>query len=153
MVSYGIRERHEIKYRVWPDTLTAFPAMARDMLVPDAHSVGEAGYPNYSIYYDNSTQRHFAEKEEGLAFRTKPRLRVYRRWEDLAPLAYYMELKHRVRSLVVKERAEIDFDVATRLLDMFDAARVADDLPASPVLDKFRYLSHRYDLRPALCVL
>jgi hypothetical protein len=127
--------------------------MARGMLELDANSVGGLGYANYSIYFDNPAQRLYAEKEEGLSFRTKPRLRVYRRWEDLSPLAYYLELKHRVRSLVVKERVAIDADAARRLLDTFATTRGSDGLPESPVMDKFLYLAHRHDLRPALCVL
>jgi len=121
------------------------------MLAPDINSRENNGYGNYSIYYDSPGQRFSKEKEEGLALRTKPRLRVYKRLSDLKPVAYFFELKHRIDTKVAKERVTIDPEMANILLDPLhkDVDYVSEQ---SPVLSKFYYLARRFNLRPTLCV-
>ena len=146
------RVRYEIKYRVDHHMLEAFHARIRAMMIPDPFSADGRGYGNYSIYFDSPGLRNNVEKEEGLSFRTKPRLRIYRRLDDFAPVAYFLELKHRQDASVTKERIPIDRDLAQRLLDPLGFAN-GHEATDTPILAKFRYITRRYDLRPMICVL
>ncbi|MBT5939764.1 MAG: polyphosphate polymerase domain-containing protein [Rhodospirillaceae bacterium] len=143
--------RFEIKYQLNYLQRKAFFDRISGILTPDIHNREVNGYGNYSIYYDSPGQRYSNEKEEGLALRTKPRLRIYKRLSDLEPVAYFFELKHRIDSRVAKERVAIGMEDAKILLDptYLDEKNIEVQ---SPVLSKFYYLARRFDLRPVLCV-
>ena len=144
--------RHEVKYHVNAATLTNFRSYTERMLRADPYSKPGVGYDNYSIYFDSPRLRYYREKEEGLEIRTKPRLRVYKRPEDHAPLARYFEFKHRRGMMVAKERTAISEGMAMRILDphLHDRALFGS---TDSVLQKLWYLNRRYDLKPVVCVL
>jgi len=143
--------RYEIKYRMDHFQRNRFIDRISGILTPDSFGEKDDGYGNYSIYYDNRGHRYCAEKEEGLALRTKPRLRIYKRLSDFAPVAYFFELKHRIDSRVAKERAAINGKIAQELLDPHNAD-IEGLSEISPVIGKFFYLVRRYGLEPTLCV-
>ncbi len=151
MKSYLPSSRFEIKYQLNYYQRKAFFDRISGMLTPDFYSKEVNGYGNYSIYYDSPGRRYSNEKEEGLALRTKPRLRIYKRLSDFEPVAYFFELKHRIDTKVAKERVAIGLENAKILLDPIHIKEEKIE-ERSPVLNKFYYLARRYNLRPVLCV-
>ena len=71
--------RFEIKYKLSHSQSNKLYNRISNILIPDSNSKNENGYGNYSIYFEAPGWRYKNEKVEGLALRTKPRLRIYKR--------------------------------------------------------------------------
>lgn len=144
--------RQEIKYLVDIRTLDAFDKKIRQLLSLDPNNAEDAGYFNYSIYFDSPDYMYYQEKSEGLSVRVKPRLRVYKETIDGPPVARFFEFKHRDEKYVSKERAALSPRLSH---DLLQPQHILDDpeVQASPILLRFAYLTKRYGLQPTMIVL
>jgi hypothetical protein len=144
--------RFEIKYLLGADRLADVQAALKDFLRPDANGSQDGGYYVHSIYFDSPDMRFLREKFEGNLTRVKPRIRSYRSSLDGPPGRIFLELKGRYDRIVEKRRCPIDRSLAKLLLT---------ETPVHPngwsakhkVLGEFLYMSHRFQLIPAVSVL
>ncbi len=105
--------RFELKYRVTEDVAEAIHQVASFHMEPDAHSrLGQ--YVVNSLYFDTPQDEDAFETGEGVALRSKVRLRCYDR--DPQP-PFFLELKQRFGSSISKIRASVSADDAQRLVD------------------------------------
>ena len=108
--------RYEIKYIVPTRSLAYIRNSLMGLIVPDSFNIGEKGYYNYSIYFDTLTYRFYREKHEGLLYRIKPRIRVYRDTLDGNISRVFLEFKIRHDRIVKKERTEITQNMMRQIL-------------------------------------
>jgi len=145
-------QRYELKYLVNARQLHEFKRQTRGLLAPDEYNIENAGYYNYSVYFDSPQYRYYGEKREGLPERTKPRLRIYRSLINGEPLAQFFEFKNRQVRIVSKERVRISHTLSDQLLRAQGWSQ-SDELNASPILKRFYYLTQAHNLRPAISIL
>ena len=144
--------RYEIKYLLDAGRLADVQAALKDYLHLDANGSHDGGYYVHSIYFDSPDMRFLREKFEGDLTRVKPRIRTYRSSLDGPPAGIFLELKGRYNRIVEKRRCPIDRSLAKLLLT---------ETPVHPngwsakhaVLGEFLYMSHRFQLAPAVSVL
>lgn len=111
--------RYEIKFRVNHRQKTRFMQAARFGLVADPHGKN-ACYRVSSVYFDSRELDFYWEKVDGIDVRKKLRLRFYGDVEskaDLRERPCFLELKHRVKDSVLKERLRLVPDGACRILE------------------------------------
>ena len=88
--------RYEIKYIVPTRSLAYIRNSLKGLIVPDvpdSYNFGQKGYYNYSIYFDTLKYKFYSEKHEGLLYRIKPRIRVYRETLDSNISSVFLEFK------------------------------------------------------------
>ena len=129
---------------------------------PDGHSRrhhdaaigGYLGYTVRSIYYDTAAFAHFFANEDGLAVRSKPRIRGYDTLTDDAVV--FLEVKGRNGSVGSKSRAPIPFASVPAFLDTGDVEAYIHPTPAIPGAvnnaGQFLYRLERYSLQPVVLV-
>ncbi len=115
------------------------------------HNELNAGYYNYSIYYDGRELNYYSEKHEGLNSRMKVRLRAYKAYPDGEPKKCFLEFKHRIGGVVKKERIALTNEEALTLLYTSSFQGIKDT--TSRVVPIFQYLLKRYDIKPVVSVL
>ncbi len=144
--------RYEIKYLLGASQLTDVQASLKGFLRLDANGSLDGGYYVHSIYFDSPDMRFLREKFEGDLIRVKPRIRTYRSSLDGPSAGIFLELKGRYDRIVQKRRCPIDRSLAKLLLT---------ETPVHPngwsakhtILGEFLYMSHRFQLVPAVSVL
>lgn len=144
--------RYEIKYLLGAGQLADVQAALQDHLRRDANGSHDGGYYVHSIYFDSPDMRFLRQKYEGDLTRVKPRIRTYRSSLDGPSAGLFLELKGRYDRIVQKRRCPIDRSLAKLLLT---------ETPVHPngwsakhtVLGEFLYMSHRFQLVPAVSVL
>ena len=123
------------------------------LIVPDSFNIGEKGYYNYSIYFDTLTYRFYREKHEGLLYRIKPRIRVYRDTLDGNISRVFLEFKIKHDRIVKKERTEITQNMMRQiLLGCSEYNKKENELNSDPVIRRFYSLTKRYYLKPKVVV-
>ena len=123
------------------------------LIVPDSFNIGEKGYYNYSIYFDTLTYRFYREKHEGLLYRIKPRIRVYRDTLDGNISRVFLEFKIRHDRIVKKERTEITQNMMRQILSgCSEYIKKENELNSDPVIRRFYSLTKRYYLKPKVVV-
>ena len=109
-------------------------------------------YSYQSVYFDSTRYGFYCEKREGMYGRIKPRLRIYRKYINDEPLAYFIELKYRKDLIVKKDRREINQQFANNLLSgNFKSNNV--ELNTCRVLNKFYYYSRKFALKPSINIV
>ena len=149
--------RLEFKYLVPNDLLHRLrcdlhPYIERD---PFWERSATSEYTVRSIYYDSLRLDRYFEKLDGVAMRTKVRIRGYDRPDDSSIV--YLELKKRSINFIYKHRAPLRH----RDLAAFVAAPDVDKyiIPLSGTSQeahaarRFLYHYHRYRLQPAVLVV
>ncbi len=91
--------RFEVKYFLPTRQVPELVAEFADYTRPDPHSLGEWGYPIFSVYWDTSDFQLFWEKIEGVKFRRKLRFRRYGAGSEI-----FVEIKQREDRTVQKRR-------------------------------------------------
>lgn len=111
--------RYEIKFPVNHAQKERFLDAARYALTEDPHGEN-ACYRVTSVYFDSRGLDFFWEKVDGIAIRRKVRLRCYGEfhegngWEDRP---YFLEIKHRIKDSVYKERVRVTAEGARRMTE------------------------------------
>ena len=108
--------RFELKYLITLGQAEKVKSTLRAYLLPDGHSQADGRYTLTSLYYDSPDLRCYWEKEYGLRFRRKLRLRRYETDEPLTEATpVFLEIKQRVGRVTQKRRAVLTYGDALRL--------------------------------------
>ncbi len=119
-LSNSIRKfnRFELKYIITLKQAEAFKKSLLPFLVPDQYGNSSGKYTLNSLYYDSPDLTCYWEKEYGIKFRRKLRIRHYVTGEpftDETPV--FLEIKQRVDRVTQKRRAVLPYAEALRLVN------------------------------------
>ena len=142
--------RYEVKYIVPTRSLAYIRNSLMGLIVPDSFNIGEKGYYNYSIYFDTLSYRFYREKHEGLLYRIKPRIRVYRDTLDGQISKVFLEFKIKHDRIVKKERTEISQKMMSQILSGDLEFGLQND--SDPVISRLYSLTKKYHLKPKVVV-
>lgn len=148
-------ERFELKYFITEDEVSrlktyVFPFMKAD---PYTELTGGNSYTVRSIYYDTWRLRFYSEKIDGLKRRRKLRIRTYN--EHVASSVASFEIKNKISSSCLKERALIQYESMLHLMDdSMDRAMPLPNLSRGEKLslEKFLFLKDYMNLEPSVLV-
>ncbi len=113
-----IREfnRFELKYLITLSKAEEIKKTIRRYMVLDREHHADGKYVVSSLYYDSPTLDCYWEKENGIKFRRKLRIRHYETVEDLTDDSLvFVEIKQRVDRVTQKKRAVLSYLDALRL--------------------------------------
>lgn len=145
--------RYEIKYIVPARSIPEIKNALLGLIVPDFYNTNGKGYYNYSIYFDTLHYKFYQEKHEGLLYRIKPRIRVYRKTLDGEIVKAFLEFKIKHDRIVKKERTEISLNTMKVILSGFSGnIENLDELISDPVIGRFYSMSKKYYIRPKVVV-
>ena len=151
-LSHTIRKfnRFELKYLITLAQAERFKAALRPYLIQDEH--GENGkYGLTSLYYDSPDLRCYWEKEYGLRFRRKLRIRQY---ETNKPMTeetpVFLEIKQRVDRVTQKRRVVLSYGDALRLCN--DRQLPENTGEDHATLEEMYVFMWQYNLRPVSIV-
>lgn len=106
-------QRSELKYYVSNTQCFLLAARLQHVLTPDEHSKPGIGYFIRSLYFDSADDKCLHEKQSGLLFRKKYRLRIY----DTAAQTVKFEIKNKFNNQIFKESAILSRESAKRIID------------------------------------
>ncbi|OEU68313.1 MAG: hypothetical protein BA863_00650 [Desulfovibrio sp. S3730MH75] len=106
-------KRNELKYLISNIEYHALVNRLEHVLAPDYHGAPRKGYFIRSLYFDSHDDECLYEKQSGLMFRQKFRLRIY----DTQTDSVKFEIKNKHNNQIFKETATISRDSAYRLID------------------------------------
>ena len=140
--------RFEFKYRIDAEQAAAIREMALFYLEPDAHSL-EGAYAVNSLYFDTPSNDDLHEMDEGVALRSKVRLRCYYR----APRPpFFLELKQRFGSTILKTRADLTPADADRLMGGAAPVEAYRSGESTENLDKIREVIDSRAMEPRVWI-
>jgi hypothetical protein len=123
------------------------------LIVPDSFNEGGKGYYNYSIYFDTISYKYYREKHEGLLYRIKPRIRVYRSNLDGPISKIFLEFKIKYDRIVKKERTAISKEMMMDIISGAPKFGLHDkSLFSDPVISRLYSLTKKYYLKPKVTV-
>lgn len=139
--------RFELKYLLTLRQAEQFKSALRAYMTPDEHGHNDGRYALTSLYFDSPDLRCYWEKEYGLRFRRKLRIRRYETGEPLTEATpVFVEIKQRVDRVTQKRRAVLTYGDALRLcLDRQLPDCEPDDRPVAEEIYAFLW---QYNLRP-----
>ena len=148
-ISHTIRKfnRFELKYLITLQQAEQFKSALRAYLVPDEYGTDNGRYALTSLYYDSPDLRCYWEKEYGLRFRRKLRIRRYATDEPLTEASpVCVEIKQRVDRVTQKRRAVLPYGDALRLCN---DRQIPDCAPEDrALLEEIYVFLWQYNLRP-----
>ncbi len=103
--------RFEHKYRIGEGLAAQIQQIAGFHVDPDDHSL-DGAYPVNSLYFDTPRNDDAKETDDGIALRSKVRLRCY---TQTPRPPYFLELKQRFGSSITKTRVQLDPEDAERM--------------------------------------
>jgi hypothetical protein len=152
-LSHAIRKtnRFELKYLITLRQAERFKSALCTYLVPDEHGNDNGRYTVASLYYDSPDLRCYWEKEAGLKFRRKLRIRHYETDEALTDeTPVFLEIKQRIDRVTQKRRAILPYREARRLCD---DRQIPDHRPDDrAVIEEVFVFLWEYNLRPVSIV-
>lgn len=99
----GNRLRHEIKYYINEGVYHTLRKRLMTVASPDVNMAVDEGYLISSVYFDDLYHAALEEKQAGIRFRKKYRLRCYDRWDGHINL----ECKRKYGEYIAKSSARI----------------------------------------------
>ena len=149
-LSHTIRKfnRFELKYITTLQQAARFKTALQDYLIPDEHGSGSGGYTITSLYYDSPDMRCYWEKENGIKFRRKLRIRHYQNREvftDQTPV--FVEIKQRIDRVTQKRRVLLPYKDALMLCN--DRQIPGHDKSDQEVIEEIDAFLWEYNLQPA----
>lgn len=143
--------RFELKYLITLQQAEGFKNALRAYLVPDEHGRESGRYALTSLYYDSPDLRCYWEKEYGLRFRRKLRLRRYATDDPLTEESpVFVEIKQRLDRVTQKRRALLPYGDALRLCNDRQLPDCAPEDRA--VIEEIYVFLWQYNLRPVSIV-
>jgi len=152
-LSHTIRKfnRFELKYLLTLKQAEQFKSALRAYLVPDEHGQDNGRYALTSLYYDSPDLRCYWEKEYGLRFRRKLRMRRYETGEPLTEeTPIFLEIKQRIDRVTQKRRAVLSYGDALRLCNDRQLPNCESEDRA--VIEEIYVFLWQYNLRPVSIV-
>jgi SPX domain protein involved in polyphosphate accumulation len=117
----------------------------------DEHGNGNGRYALASLYYDSPDLRCYWEKEYGIRFRRKLRLRRYEAGETLTEeTPIFLEIKQRIDRVTQKRRAILPYREALQLCNERQMPVYASEDKA--VIEEIYVFLWQYNLRPVSIV-
>jgi hypothetical protein len=152
-LSHVIRRfnRFELKYLLTLEEAQRFKTALRAYLVPDEHGGEDGRYMLNSLYYDSPNLRCYWEKQDGVRYRRKLRIRHYGSdglFTDATPV--FVEIKQRVDRVTQKRRASLAYGDALLLCNDRQIPPYAPDDRA--VIEEIYAFLWQYNLQPASIV-
>ena len=143
--------RFELKYLITLKQAEKFKGALRAYMLPDEHGNDNGRYALASLYYDSPDLRCYWEKEYGIRFRRKLRLRRYENGESLTEdTPIFLEVKQRVDRVTQKRRAVLPYREALRLCN--DRQIPEHDPEDKVVIEEVYVFLWQYNLRPVSIV-
>lgn len=148
-----IREfnRFELKYVITLEQAEKFKKALLPFMRPDEHGGNKGKYGLTSLYYDSPELRCYWEKEFGLRFRRKLRIRKYEINSEMTEATpVFVEIKQRVDRVTQKRRVVLPYSDALRLCN--DREYLEGCGEDQPAIDEMYVFIWQYDLRPVSIV-
>lgn len=148
-----IREfnRFELKYVIALAQAEKFKQALLPFMCPDEHGGNKGKYGLTSLYYDSPDLRCYWEKEYGLRFRRKLRVRKYETDTQITEATpVFVEIKQRVDRVTQKRRIVLPYADALRLCN--DREYLEGYGVDQPVIDEMYVFLWQYNLRPVSIV-
>lgn len=148
-LSHTIRKfnRFELKYLLTLRQAERFKSDLRAYLIPDDHGNENGRYTVASLYYDAPNLRCYWEKENGIKFRRKLRIRRYESGDVLTEESpVFVEIKQRVDRVTQKRRALLSYGDALRLCN--DRQILDYDADDKAFVDEVFVYLWQYNLQP-----
>jgi len=143
--------RFELKYLISLQQAEQFKSALRAYLVTDEHGSNNGRYALTSLYYDSPDLRCYWEKEYGLRFRRKLRIRRYETDEPFTEESrVFLEIKQRIDRVTQKRRAVLSYGDALRLCNERQLPECA--LEDKAVVEEIFVYLWQYNLRPTSIV-
>jgi len=143
-------QRFEFKYFLnYRDIDAMYDVLLNNHMVPDPFLSGASDfYPVSSLYFDSPTLKCYNEKISGIKNRAKLRLRTYS--QDLKNVDnVFLEIKKKMDSIVIKDRAKIDSDIYHNSL----SGRLGDTADLDNKVIKSFFMRQRvYSMEPVVLV-
>ena len=152
-LSHTIRKfnRFELKYLITLQQAEKFKGALRAYMRPDEHGLDNGRYALTSLYYDSPDLRCYWEKEYGIRFRRKLRLRRYENGETLTEeTPIFVEIKQRVDRVTQKRRVMLPYGEALRLCN--DRQMPEQNHEDKAVIEEIYVYLWQYNLRPVSLV-
>ena len=140
--------RFEHKYRVSEELAAEIENVARFHVDPDRHSI-DGVYQVNSLYFDTPDNADAHETDDGIAMRSKVRLRCYSP-EPQPP--FFLELKQRYGSSIFKTRVALDPEDAERMANGLPPMTTYRNRSAGKDLDAIREVIDRRMMSPRVWV-
>ncbi|MBT3392498.1 MAG: polyphosphate polymerase domain-containing protein [Elusimicrobiaceae bacterium] len=105
--------RSELKYLISKTEYRAFINRLKHVLPKDKHSQMGEGYLVRSLYFDSYNDSSLNEKQAGILFRKKYRMRIY----DFDTNEVKFEIKHKLNNQIFKETATISRETAKKVMN------------------------------------
>jgi SPX domain protein involved in polyphosphate accumulation len=143
--------RFELKYLITLQQAENFKHALKSYMRPDEHGKDNGRYALASLYFDSPDLRCYWEKEFGIRYRRKLRLRRYENGETLtedSPI--FVEIKQRVDRVTQKRRAVLPYNEALRLCNDRQIPNYAPEDKA--VIEEVYVYLWQYNLRPVSIV-
>jgi hypothetical protein len=106
-------KRSELKYYINKTDYHSLVSRLKHILKVDGFSVPHQGYFIRSLYFDGHDDECLYEKQSGIQFRKKYRLRIY----DINSDKVKFEIKNKENNQIFKETATISRETAQRVID------------------------------------
>ncbi len=151
-LSHTIRKfnRFELKYLITLQQAERFKTALRPYMLQDEHGVN-GKYGLTSLYYDSPDLRCYWEKEYGLRFRRKLRIRQYDTNEQMTEeTPVFLEIKQRVDRVTQKRRVILSYRDALRLCN--DRKLPENSNENRETLEEMYVFLWQYNLRPVSIV-
>jgi len=143
--------RFELKYLITLKQAEQFKTALRPYLVPDEHGNNNGKYGLTSLYYDSPDLRCYWEKEYGLRFRRKLRIRRYKTDEPMTEeTPVFLEIKQRVDRVTQKRRVVLSYGDAIHLCNDRQLPEITDE--DRTTLEEMYVFLWQYNLRPVSIV-
>lgn len=98
------RLRHEIKYYINDSVYHTLRERLKTVAAPDVNMAAEEGHLISSVYFDDLYHAALEEKQAGIRFRKKYRIRCYDRWDRQINL----ECKRKYGEYIAKDSARLE---------------------------------------------
>lgn len=140
--------RFEYKYRITEAQREQVHLLASFYLELDEYSV-HGGYPVNSLYFDTPSFEDAHEMDEGLALRSKVRLRCYSR---LPEPPFFLELKARFGTTITKSRCQLTPADAERVCTGKAPLEAYRHTGSNEALDRIREVIDHRGMEPRIWV-
>jgi SPX domain protein involved in polyphosphate accumulation len=152
-LSHAIRNfnRFELKYLITLKQAESLKSVLHAYLLPDEHGENNGRYTVASLYYDSPDLHCFREKQDGIRFRRKLRIRSYepdRIFTDQTRV--FVEVKQRVDRVTQKRRAVLTYSDALRLCNDRQLPQYGGEDKA--FIEEVFFFLWQYNLQPASIV-
>ena len=140
--------RFEHKYRIRQEIADEIQKVARFHIEPDQHSL-DGEYSVNSLYFDTPGNDDAQETDDGIAMRSKVRLRCYA--QSPRP-PFFLELKQRYGSSIYKTRVALEPEDAERMSNGLPPVDAYRRLSRCKALDAIREVIDRRQMTPRVWV-